>query len=110
MTQFDTYYGLLGALHSYLRPATYVEIGVHKGHSLAFVQPGTTVVGVDPDPIIEVELPALAKVSEIHLFRRPKISLIWMACTRLRCPLSACSTPPIRPMTRPFSLTSKPRG
>ena len=58
MNDFDTYYGLLKRLHEHLQPSLYVEIGVHKGHSLAFVQPGTEVHGVDPEPIIEVDLPA----------------------------------------------------
>ncbi|MGI9601261.1 MAG: class I SAM-dependent methyltransferase [Acidimicrobiales bacterium] len=55
--QFSTYYGLLRRLHQHLRPSRYLEIGVHKGHSLAFVQAGTEVVGVDPEPILEQEPP-----------------------------------------------------
>ena len=46
----STYYGLLRRIHELRRPALYVEIGVHEGHSLAFVQPGTRIVGVDPAP------------------------------------------------------------
>ena len=46
----STYYGLLRRVHELLRPGLYVEIGVHEGHSLAFVQPGTRVVGIDPAP------------------------------------------------------------
>lgn len=55
--RFSTYYGLLRRLHEHLRPRRYLEIGVHKGHSLAFVQPGTEVVGVDPEPMLELDPP-----------------------------------------------------
>ncbi len=50
MTDFPTYYDLLRRIHQYLRPRTYLEIGVHEGHSLALVEPGTRTVGVDPEP------------------------------------------------------------
>lgn len=46
----STYYGLLRRIHELRRPSLYVEIGVNEGHSLAFVQPGTRIVGVDPEP------------------------------------------------------------
>lgn len=53
-----TYYGLLRRIHERLRPRRYLEIGVHKGHSLAFVLPGTRTVGVDPEPMLEQAPPA----------------------------------------------------
>ncbi|MEO0494554.1 MAG: class I SAM-dependent methyltransferase [Actinomycetota bacterium] len=53
----STYYGLLRRIHELRRPDLYVEIGVHEGHSLAFVQPGTRIVGVDPEPKV-AEAPA----------------------------------------------------
>ena len=46
----STYYGLLRRIHELRRPSLYIEIGVNEGHSLAFVQPGTRIVGVDPEP------------------------------------------------------------
>ena len=49
-TPISTYYGLLRRAHEIVRPPRYLEIGVHEGHSLAFVQPGTRTVGVDPEP------------------------------------------------------------
>jgi len=55
--EFSTYYGLLRRIHEHLRPARYLEIGVHKGHSLAFVTPGTEVIGVDPEPMLEQDPP-----------------------------------------------------
>lgn len=42
--------GVLGWIHEALRPATYVEIGVHAGCSLAAVQCQTLAIGIDPDP------------------------------------------------------------
>lgn len=53
MNEISTYYGLLRRAHEIVRPARYLEIGVHEGHSLSFVQPGTRVVGVDPEPKVE---------------------------------------------------------
>ncbi len=50
MSEIRTYYGLLRRAHEILRPARYLEIGVHEGHSLAFVGEGTRAVGVDPEP------------------------------------------------------------
>jgi len=41
---------VLGWIHEALRPATYVEIGVYAGCSLAAVQPHTLAIGIDPDP------------------------------------------------------------
>ena len=53
MNEISTYCGLLRRAHEIVRPARYLEIGVHEGHSLSFVQPGTRVVGVDPEPKVE---------------------------------------------------------
>lgn len=44
------YYELLGRLHDLLRPATYLEIGMGDGSSMALARPGTHAVGVDPVP------------------------------------------------------------
>jgi hypothetical protein len=51
---YPTYFHLLADVHRRLRPARYLEIGVNEGHSLAFVGPGTRIVGVDPEPRIGV--------------------------------------------------------
>jgi len=53
MNDISTYYGLLRRAHEIVNPQRYLEIGVHEGHSLSFVQPGTRVVGVDPEPKVE---------------------------------------------------------
>ena len=50
---FSTYYGVLRRAHELRRPDVYLEIGVHEGHSLAFVQPGTRTTGVDPAPKVD---------------------------------------------------------
>ena len=49
----DNYYVLLGLIHEARRPDLYVEIGVNKGDSLTLAQPGTRLIGVDPEPQIE---------------------------------------------------------
>ncbi len=53
----SSYYGLLRRIHELRQPSLYVEIGVHEGHSLVFVQPSTRIVGVDPEPKV-AEAPA----------------------------------------------------
>jgi len=53
MNDITTYYGLLRRAHEIVQPERYLEIGVHEGHSLAFVKPGTRAVGVDPEPKVE---------------------------------------------------------
>ncbi|MEE9417122.1 MAG: class I SAM-dependent methyltransferase [Acidimicrobiales bacterium] len=55
--RFDTYYHLLSHLHQERSPRTYLEIGVHEGHSLNLVHPATLVIGIDPEPKIEHPLP-----------------------------------------------------
>jgi Methyltransferase domain len=51
------YYQVLRWIHEDLRPANYVEIGVRKGMSLRMAVPGTPCIGVDPNPILDRELP-----------------------------------------------------
>ncbi|MEM9517921.1 MAG: class I SAM-dependent methyltransferase [Actinomycetota bacterium] len=57
----STYYGLLRRIHELRQPNLYVEIGVHEGHSLAFVQPDTRIVAVDPAPKV-AEPPAQSTI------------------------------------------------
>ena len=52
MGEISTYYGLLRRAHEVLQPRRYLEIGVHRGHSLALVQPETHAVGIDPEPMV----------------------------------------------------------
>jgi DNA-binding transcriptional LysR family regulator len=56
------YYQILDRIHRYLRPATYVEIGIEEGLSLALASPATAIVGIDPNPRLP---PALAERARI---------------------------------------------
>jgi hypothetical protein len=44
------FHEVLRWMHEDLRPATYVEIGIHAGCSLAAAQPQTLTIGIDPAP------------------------------------------------------------
>jgi Methyltransferase domain len=46
----EDYFEVLGRMHRYLQPRTYLEIGVSRGRSLARVLPHTQVLGIDPQP------------------------------------------------------------
>lgn len=48
-----SYVALLSAIHSHLRPRTYVEIGVADGKSIALAPPETRAIGIDPEPKID---------------------------------------------------------
>lgn len=46
----EDYFEVLGRIHRYLQPHSYLEIGVSQGKSLARVLPQTQVLGIDPEP------------------------------------------------------------
>jgi predicted O-methyltransferase YrrM len=50
------YIELMQKLHEWLRPATYVEIGVATGRSLALALPPTRTIGIDPSPRLATKL------------------------------------------------------
>ena len=50
------YREVLRRIHEDLRPNVYCEIGVHYGHSAILAEPGTRIIGIDPNPTIEVDL------------------------------------------------------
>jgi hypothetical protein len=56
------YYHLLARIHRHLRPRTYLEIGVHEGHSLSLALPSTVTVGVDPAANASASLPEGARL------------------------------------------------
>jgi len=47
------YYELLARIHSFLKPRTYVEIGIRQGHSLRLAKTASASVGIDPSPALE---------------------------------------------------------
>lgn len=53
----EDYFAVLGRIHRHLQPATYLEIGVAGGESLARALPQTQVIGVDPAPQLPHPLP-----------------------------------------------------
>jgi hypothetical protein len=63
----DVYLAWLARIHRLLVPATYLEIGVNQGSSLALARPPTLAFGVDPAADIQVQFH-----TETHLF--PKTS------------------------------------
>ena len=51
------YREVLRYVHEHLAPRTYVEIGLHRGQSLRLARPETRVVGIDPQPDLDYQLP-----------------------------------------------------
>jgi methyltransferase family protein len=60
------YYNVLRWVHRGLKPANYVEIGVHKGVSLVQAIEGTPRIGIDPAPNIEPVLETQVEDAEIY--------------------------------------------
>lgn len=58
----EDYIELINRIHRDLRPATYVEIGVETGRSLALAQPGTTCIGIDPQPQLTQAMPPSTRI------------------------------------------------
>jgi hypothetical protein len=56
------YTAWLDAMHRILQPATYVEVGVATGATLAFAESSTRVFGIDPEPNLRFSLPGLVTV------------------------------------------------
>ena len=68
------YLDFLGRLHGVVEPATYLEIGIRHGDSLALAD--CPAVGIDPEPNVKVELPDSTSViqetsDEYFLRKRP---------------------------------------
>jgi tetratricopeptide (TPR) repeat protein len=53
----EHYYDVLKRILGYVKPRTYVEIGVAQGNSLGLVGPATRAIGIDPEPLV-TEQPA----------------------------------------------------
>jgi hypothetical protein len=56
------YYEALGLVHDLVRPAVYLEIGVHEGHSFHLASPTVTAVGVDPGMNLQFAAPERAQL------------------------------------------------
>ena len=52
----EGYFQVLARIHEYLKPATYLEIGVDQGLSFDIVRPETLALGVDPNPQLQKPL------------------------------------------------------
>lgn len=52
----EDYFRVLARIHEYIKPATYLEIGIDQGNSLEIVRPETLALGVDPNPRIQKPL------------------------------------------------------
>lgn len=46
----EDYFQILARIHEYLKPSTYLEIGIDDGRSFEIVRPETLALGVDPNP------------------------------------------------------------
>lgn len=46
----EDYFKVIARIHEYLKPATYLEIGIDQGDSFEIVRPETVALGVDPNP------------------------------------------------------------
>jgi Methyltransferase domain len=63
----------LTRIHQYLKPRTYVEIGIKSGESLSLAGANTTVVGIDPKPKVPKTMRTGYKIFAItsdEVFRR----------------------------------------
>jgi hypothetical protein len=56
------YLHLLRQFHAELRPATYLEVGVHTGQSLTLLEPETLAIGIDPVPSLRLPVNTTAKL------------------------------------------------
>jgi hypothetical protein len=56
------YYAVLPRIHSFLKPKTYVEIGIRNGQSFALAKTATASVGIDPAPDLKFALRPGARV------------------------------------------------
>jgi hypothetical protein len=46
----EDYFKVIARIHEYLKPATYLEVGIDQGDSFEIVRPETVALGVDPNP------------------------------------------------------------
>lgn len=58
----DDYLAVLSRFHEWLKPESYVEIGVWHGDSLALAKPETQTVAIDPFPQIQTAIGSRARL------------------------------------------------
>lgn len=58
----EDYFQILARIHEYVKPATYLEIGIENGYSFKIVRPETLALGVDPNPRIRKALASNQRV------------------------------------------------
>lgn len=63
LTSHYDYYQLLDYAHKFLKPQSYIEIGVSTGKSIALARKGTVAVGVDPNAANNAD----------HFFHSPEV-------------------------------------
>jgi hypothetical protein len=56
------YYEVLARIQSFLKPRTYVEIGLRNGASFALAKTAVASIGIDPAPDLKTALPPGARV------------------------------------------------
>lgn len=59
---YENYRKIIKRFHQWIRPSTYVEIGVESGASLMLAEPPTVCVGIDPEPKIQFEFTAPTQI------------------------------------------------
>jgi hypothetical protein len=70
----EDYFKVIARIHEYVKPATYLEIGIDQGDSFEIVRPETVALGVDPNPRPQKPLGpnqrvfALTSDDGLHLF------------------------------------------
>jgi len=59
---YEHYTAILKRFHQWLRPSSYVEIGVEAGTSMALAEPPTVCIGIDPSPKIQCKFTAPTRI------------------------------------------------
>ena len=64
LLQGNTYTDWLQWFHKTIKPSNYLEIGTNTGRSLQYANNITNCIGVDPNPVTEIELDGNTKIFE----------------------------------------------
>lgn len=58
----EGYFQVLTRIHEYVKPATYLEIGIDQGESFKIAAPTTLALGIDPNPHVKATISANHRV------------------------------------------------